>query len=62
MPAHLEQGRIFSCLENAMRLSDYKYVVEPGSYKIIVHIDEEQVEIALFVREAENEETTIGGH
>ena len=47
MPAHMEQSRVFQALENAMRLTDYKYTVEPKEYKIVVHIGDENLEIKL---------------
>jgi len=45
MPAHMEQSRIFQAIENAMRLTDYRYTVEPKEYKIVVHIGDENLEI-----------------
>lgn len=47
MPAHLEQSRVFQSIENAIRLTDYKYIVEPKDYCIFVHIGDEQLKISL---------------
>jgi|CXWL01.1.fsa_nt_gi hypothetical protein len=45
MPSHLERSRVFSIIENAMRLSDYDYTVDLEKQSIVVIIGDEKLEI-----------------
>lgn len=40
MPAHLEIGRVFACMVNAMSLSDYEYEVNNAEHSITVVLAE----------------------
>ena len=48
LPAFMEKGRVFAALENAIRLTDYKYTIVPESYEIIILVsDNETIKISL---------------